>query len=322
MVPLEDVRAGDVPAFGGRRANDTSVNDVTAPRDGPRDGPRVDGVRTAPAPPRFDRASSAHQTLDRSVKSTGPGEHHSIQEQHHARGSDHRRRPHRRRQAQRCAVRLAPGRPGRRDPHGARRAQQPRPRARRRRDHGLRDAGRRPGTQRRAQRGARRGLARVGPGDHRRPPVRVVPAGVPLRGAGRHGRRLRRRRRRRRRGHEPGAHGRLDLQERRLPVRRRSRALLRRGAARRASRHDRPGHVRRDHRQRVGPQPRGPRRLRGALAVAGGAGRRRGPLRQRDHPRRVARSTTRRPARSRRSARCTPATRASAPAPPPRRSPT
>ena len=34
------------------------------------------------------------------------------------------------------------------------------------------------------------------PGHHHRPPVRVVPAGAPLRRPGRHGRRLRRRRRR------------------------------------------------------------------------------------------------------------------------------
>ena len=43
---------------------------------------------------------------------------------------------------------------------GARRAQRPRSRARRRRDHGLRHAGRRPGRQRRPQRRARRRLPR------------------------------------------------------------------------------------------------------------------------------------------------------------------
>ncbi len=52
-------------------------------------------------------------------------------------------------------------------------------------------------------------LARVGAGDQRRPPVRVEPAGDPLRRPGRDGRRLRRRRRRRGRGHDARDDGRL-----------------------------------------------------------------------------------------------------------------
>ena len=136
-------------------------------------------------------------------------------------------------------------------PQRAGRAQQPRPRPRRGRDHGLRHAGRRPVGQRRPQRRAGRRLARGGPRHHHRPPVRLVAAGRPLRRPGRHGRRPRHRGGRRRRGHEPGADGRLGRRRQlRLPVRPPGRPALRRRRRPRAA-----GHLGRADRRQVGPQP-------------------------------------------------------------------
>ena len=96
----------------------------------------------------------------------------------HAECRDRRCRPHRRRQAQREALGLASGRPRRRGPQGPGRAQQPRSRAGRRRHHGLRHAGRRPGPQHRPQRRARR---RTGPRPCPPPPstVSAAPASRP-----------------------------------------------------------------------------------------------------------------------------------------------
>ncbi len=88
----------------------------------------------------------------------------------------------------------------------------------RRRDHGLRLAGGGTGAQHRPQRAPRRRVPRFGAGHHRRPPVRLVAAGDPLRRAGRDGGRVRRGDRGGRREHEPGADGFLGA--RRRPVRR------------------------------------------------------------------------------------------------------
>ena len=130
---------------------------------------------------------------------------------------------------------------------GARRAQRPRPRARRGRDHGLRDAGRRPGHQHRSQRRPRRRVPRDGRRHDDRPPVRVVPAGRALRGAGRDRRRLRRRDRGRRREHDPRADGRVGHPGQ-LPVRADDDAAVPR---------PRPaGHQRRVDLREVGHQPR------------------------------------------------------------------
>ena len=202
-----------------------------------------------------------------------------------ARGSDHRRRPHARWEAQRRSLGLASRRPGGRDAQGARRAQQPRSRADRRRHHGLRDAGRRPGPQRRAQRRPGGRVPRDRARHDRRPPVRLLAAGVPLRRPGRHGRRLRHRHRVGCRGDEPGADGRLDRAGRRLSVRCGGQPLHRRRVDPRPAGPGRPGHLGRDHRQRVGPQPGRPRRVRRPVPGAGPAGDRRGPIRQRDRAR-------------------------------------
>ncbi len=220
------------------------------------------------------------------------------------------------RQAQREAVRLAPGRPGRRDAPGPGRAQRPRSGAHRRRDHGLRHAGRPPGPEHRPQRRPGRRLARVGARHHRRPPVRLVAAVGPLRRPGRDRRRLRRRRRRRGRGHEHHPDGRLGHA--------RVHALRPQddGALRRRRRPRAPGHLGRAHRRQVGPVPRGPRRLRGAEPAAGAPGHRGGPLRAARSSRSRASSGTGRRARSSSSTSSSAGTRASAPAPPPRRWPT
>ena len=173
---------------------------------------------------------------------------------------------------------MASGRPGRRDPQGADRAHGDRPRGRRRRRHGLRHAGRRAERQHRPQRGAGRRLARDRAGHHRRSPVRLVPAGRPLRGPGRHRRRLRRGRGRRGRGHDPRADGRVDRRRQvRLPVRSPGRRPLRADGRAGAA-----GHLRRDDRREVGHQPGGDGRLRGAQPVLRRPGPRRGSLRAGD----------------------------------------
>ena len=138
-----------------------------------------------------------------------------------------------------------------------RRAQRRRPRPRRRRDHGLRHAGRRAGHQHRPQRRARRRLPRDDGRHHHRPPVRFVAAGRALRGAGRDGRRVRRRDRGRRREHDPGADGRVGRRRQvRLPVRSDDDGPLPQ---------PRPaGHLGRADLREVGHQPRGERRVLGA----------------------------------------------------------
>ena len=168
----------------------------------------------------------------------------------HDHRSDRRCRAHRRRQAQREAAGLARRRPGLRNAPGAGRAQQARPGPGGRRDHGLRHAGLRAVAQHRPQRGAGRGLARVGAGDDDRPPVRVVAAGPALRRPGRDGRGLRHRRGGGRREHDPHADGLLGRQGLRLPVRpAHDGALPRRGGPQPPAG---PGHRGRDDRRPVG----------------------------------------------------------------------
>ena len=165
------------------------------------------------------------------------------------------------------------------------------------------------------QRGAGRGLARVGARDDDRPPVRVVPAGHPLRRPGRDGRRLRHRGGGRRREHDPHPDGLLGRPRLRLPLRPAHDGPLQRrdGPQPPAG----PGHRGRDDRRPVGHLARRARRLLGAEPPAGGPGHGRGPLRERDRPGAVQR---RRGQRHRRAlAR---PTRASAPTPPSRRWPT
>ena len=120
----------------------------------------------------------------------------------------------------------------------------------RRRDHGLRHAGRRAGHQHRPQRRARGRLPRDdGRHDHR-PPVRFVAAGRALRRAGRDGRRVRRRDRGRRREHDPRADGRVGRRRQvRLPVRSDDDGPLPEPRS--------AGHLGRAHLREVGHQPRG-----------------------------------------------------------------
>ena len=162
---------------------------------------------------------------------------------------------------------------------GAGRAQRPRPGPGRRRDHGLRHAGRRAVAQRRSQRGAGRRVPRIGAGHHHRPSVRVVPAGPPLRSPGCHRRRLRRGHRRWGRGHDPHPDGILGRPRPRLPVRTPHDEPLRR-----AGRTGRPGRRGRTDRRAVGHQPRRPRRVLGPLAPPCRPGHGRGALRAGDHP--------------------------------------
>ena len=77
----------------------------------------------------------------------------------------------------------------------------------------------RAGAQRGSQRGTGRRLPRVGARHHRRPPVRFLSAGPPLRRPGRHRRRLRRGHRRRCRGHDPHPDGLVGRPRARVPVR-------------------------------------------------------------------------------------------------------
>ena len=132
------------------------------------------------------------------------------------------------------------------------------------------------------QRGPRRGVPRVGAGHHHRPPVRLVPAGRPLRRPGRHGGRPRRRDRRGGRGHEPRTDGRVGRAGGGLPLRSPHRGPLRGGR-----RPGPPGRLGRAHRRGVGPDPRRARRLRGPLPAAGRGRPRRGSLRPGARPRRV-----------------------------------
>ena len=131
------------------------------------------------------------------------------------------------------------------------------------------------------------GLPRVGAGHDRRPPVRVVAAGDPLRRPGRDRRGLRRRDRRRDRVDDPGADGRVAGQGRvRHAVR--DGMVERYGDAELPSRLQGsrpPGHLGRDHLRAVGPLPRAARRVRAAQPAVRRPGQRRGPLRQRDRAR-------------------------------------
>ena len=145
---------------------------------------------------------------------------------------------------------VAPRRPRRARAARARRAQRHRPRARRRRDHGLRHAGRRAGHQHRPQRRARGRLPRDDGRHDDRPPVRFVAAGRALRGAGRDGRRVRRRDRGRRREHDPRADGRVGRRRQvRLPVRADDDGSLPQPRS--------AGHLGRADLREVGHQPRG-----------------------------------------------------------------
>ena len=118
------------------------------------------------------------------------------------------------------------------------------------------------------------------PGHHRRPPVRVVAAGHPLRGPGGDGRRLRRGDRGRGGVDEPGADG-LGHPQRAGPALRPHRppALPAGGGPRP------PGDRGRAHRRGVGPVPGRPRRLQPGQPPAGGGGHRRGPVRPGDRAR-------------------------------------
>ena len=173
---------------------------------------------------------------------------------------------------------MAPGRPRRDGARGAADAHRHRPRGRRRRGDGVRDAGRRAGGQRRPQRRARRRLARIGAWHDDRSPVRFEPAGGPLRSAGCDGRRLRRRRRRRRRGDDAGADGVVDGRGQvRLPVRSASgRPLF--GPGRPGA----PGCLGRADRRQVGTLSGRARRVRRPFAAARRRGHRRRALRGRD----------------------------------------
>ena len=125
----------------------------------------------------------------------------------HAESSGCRRRADSDRQAERQTRRLPPGRPGRRSAASPRRAERSGSGPGRRRDHGLRDADRRAEPQRGPQRGAGGRLPRGRGGHDHRPPVRIGPAVVALRGAGSDGRRLRRGHRGRRGVHDPCSDG-------------------------------------------------------------------------------------------------------------------
>ena len=233
-------------------------------------------ARSSEPPMQLHRPSAVpdkHRIRPAGIRSAGP------RKENHDRRRHRRRSPHRRGQAQREASQLACRRPRLRAAQGPGRAQRPRPRPGRRRDHGLRHAGRRAVPQRGPQRRPGRRLSRVGARHHHRPPVRLLPAGPPLRGPGRHRRCLRRGHRRRRRGHDPHPDGLVGRARPGLSLRTPDDAALRR-----ARRPGRPGRGSRAHRRAVGHLPRGPRRVRGAVAPACRPGHRRGALRARDHP--------------------------------------
>ena len=241
------------PAAGHRRQ--TLILPVAAPRWGTCPGP-VDWVDLDPA---------------------GTARRRSWEETRHDHRSHRRRRPHRRGQAKREASQLARRRPGVGDAQGPGRAQRAGPGPGGRRDHGLRHAGLGAVAQHRAQRRAGRGLARVRPRHHHRPPVRVVPAGDPLRGPGRDRRRLRRRGRGRGRvddAHPDGLVGRARLRLSLRPAH--DGPLHRRRGAQPAQG---PGHRGRDDRRPVGHLPRRAGRLLRAQPPAGGAGNGRRPVR-------------------------------------------
>ena len=130
----------------------------------------------------------------------------------------------------------------------------------------------RAGHEHRPQRRAGGRLPRHRAGDDRRPPVRLGPAGHPLRGPGRHVGRHGHRDRRRGRVDEPGAD--------RLDHRPRARRGLRAHGARPLRVHP-PGPVRRGDRPALGHRARRDGRLRPAVAPARGARPGRGALRPR-----------------------------------------
>ena len=129
------------------------------------------------------------------------------------------------------------------------------------RDHRLRPADRRAGLQHRPQRLAAGRPSDHDAGDHRRPPVRLGPAGRQLRRRARRLRRPRRRDRRRRRAHGPHPDGRHVQLRRpgRLAVAGRADGALQPRAA---------GHLGRDDRRQVGDPALRARRARAALAPA------------------------------------------------------
>ncbi len=143
---------------------------------------------------------------------------------------------------------------------GADGPQRPRPGAGGGRDLRVHHDGGRAGHEHRPQRGTGRRLPGHGARHHRRPAVRLGPAGRALRrpgsGVGRHGHRDRRRGR----GHEPGAD--------RVDHRARSRRCLRSDRPRPVRLHP-PGPVRRGDRPPVGDRPRGDGPVRPAVPRAG-----------------------------------------------------
>ena len=256
--------------------------------------------------PSFDRRGQTGRDL--TDRSSSVETHQGVPHGHHSR--HRRRRPYRRRQAQRKAVGLASDRPRGRGAEGAPAAQRPRSGAGRRRDHGLRlpsgrtgaehrpqrrARGRAPrfgaghfcrsamwivatGSEPRAQRRARCRLARDRAGHHDRPAVWVVAAIGPFRRPRGDGRRLRHRGRCGRRGDDDHADGRVDDpgigSVRAVGVR----------AVRPSGRARAPRNLGRAHRRQVEPVARRPRPVRRAVAAASGRCSRRRPFRQRDHP--------------------------------------
>ena len=176
---------------------------------------------------------------------------------------------------ERATVGLAPGGPGRPAPAGAGRAQRPRPGAGGGRDHGLHHDGGRAGHEHRPQRRPGRRLPRHRARHHRRPPVRLGPAGGALRRPGGDVRGDGRGHRRRGRVDEPGAH--------RLHHRARTGRGLRPHVPP-ALPADPPGRVCRGDRPALEGQPGRHGRAGPRVAPPGRAGHRRGPLQERDHP--------------------------------------
>ncbi len=229
------------------------------------------------------------------------------------RGLHHRRRAHARRQAQRRARPRPPRRPRRPLHPRALRPRRRRSRRGRRRRLRVRRHHRSPGRRHRADLLARRGHARRGTRHHRRPPVRFVAAGRPLRRAGRDVGDRRPHRRRRRAEHERDPDQRGDARGRAVRVRG---PLLRFARLGGALRH--PGGLpvpqRGDDRREVGHHPRRHGGVRGRVARARAAGPGRGPLRPGDRARSASARTTKvRASRtSTRSDRCRPSSRAAA----------
>ena len=155
------------------------------------------GGRARPGPgPDLRRKRAASGTPSDSASELTP----------YAQCRDRRRRPHPGGPPRRPPLGLArhrPGRPAAGSPAGPQRPGSLPGGGRR---HGLHDDGRGAGHEHRPQRRPGGGVSRVGPRHHGRPPVRLGPAGDPLRRPGRHGRRHGRGHRGGRGVDEPGAH--------------------------------------------------------------------------------------------------------------------